>query len=73
MALKKPSLEIAANYAYTDEELESLSNVLEPVFEVEVKRVEEFQEEFLGPIILFIFYGISTGFFKQSERIYGES
>jgi len=64
MSLKKPSLEIAANYAYTDKELESLSNVFEPVMEVEIKRVEEFQKEFLGPIIFFIFYGISTGFFE---------
>lgn len=68
MFLKRPSLEIAANLAYTDKELESVSNVLKPVFEVKVKRFEEFQEEILEPIILFIFYGISSGFFQGIGR-----
>lgn len=64
ISMKKPNLEISANDAFTDEEIEELSNVLEQVFEVEVKRYEEFGERILAPIILFIFHGITSGFLK---------
>lgn len=64
-SLEKLKLEVAANYDYTDEELESLSEILDQAFDVEIKRYEEFQESYVGPIIIFILYGISSGFFQS--------
>lgn len=71
--LGKPRLDITANFAYTDAELQGLSDFLEPVFEVEVKRHEEFQQGITEPIIFFIFYGISSGFVQAIGKELWES
>lgn len=57
-------MEILANFAFSDEELAELEEVWEPIFQVEVKRYEEFEAEILEPIILLIFFDISSGFLK---------
>jgi hypothetical protein len=63
--LDRPKLRLAANKDYTDDELESLHEVLSQAFEVKTLRYEEFQADGIGPIILFIFTGIASGFFQS--------
>lgn len=63
--LEKPQLEVAAHFSYTAEELASLSEILERVFVVEIRREEEFPADGTEPIITFVFSGISSGFFQS--------
>jgi hypothetical protein len=59
----KPRLVVAANDNYADKDLEYLHEVLSERFEVKTKRYEEFRADYTGSIIMFIFYGITSGFF----------
>lgn len=57
-------LEIAASDHYTNEELESVSAIFEPVFTVKTKRYVEFEAGDVGPIIIFILGAVTAGFLQ---------
>jgi hypothetical protein len=63
--MDKPKLKLAANEDYTDEELENLHELLDEIFETKIVRYEEFQAQEIGPILLFMFAGIQSGFFQS--------
>ena len=63
--MDKPKLELSADEDYTEDELESLREIFSQAFEVKMRAYEEIHADGEEAIILFIFAGISSGFFQS--------
>jgi len=60
--MEKPTIIVAGNYHFSDEELFEISDSIPSVFNVETDRAEEFQADELLPILQFVFLSISAGY-----------
>ena len=60
--MEKPTIIVAGNYRFTDEELFEISDSIPSAFEVKTHRAEEFQADELLPILQFFFVSITVGY-----------